>query len=66
MTTPDGANAATGAALLALFGALWTTRLWRRGKRRHAALVAILASVNAMVSGERQVAVGGAEICGKP
>lgn len=46
MTAPEGweiAYQATGAGLLALFGALWTARVWKRGKRRHAALVAILA-----------------------
>lgn len=41
---------ATGSVLLALFGALWTARLWKRGKRCHAALVAILAALNALAA----------------
>lgn len=49
---------ATGSVLLALFGALWTVRLWKRGKRRHAALVALLAALNGVAAMGPQISAG--------
>ena len=51
-------NLATGSVLLALFGALWTARLWKRGKRRHAALVALLAALNAVAAMGLRISAG--------